>query len=266
MNEHPRRLEDGQTGRGSVNAVERVGDTVLRPVGVWSPTVHELLCHLERVEFAPAPRFLGIDAASGRERLSYLHGGVAMRPWPDYLRAPSGIAQIGRMLRRYHECVAGYRPAPNAVWRDPDVRWQDGMIVRHGDLGPWNMVWASGRLVGLIDWEFAEPGHPIDDVAQAAWYCVPLRPEARCVETGVAIGDQPARLAALCTAYDTSPRAVIDALADLQRRELARTEGLGRRGVEPWVSFLARGDADEIREEIRWLGPRAAALGAVGDR
>jgi Ser/Thr protein kinase RdoA (MazF antagonist) len=57
---------------------------------------------------------------------------------------------------------------------------------RHGDLGPWNMVWASGTLVGLIDWDFAEPGLAIDDVAQAAWNCVPLRPESVCEAAGIA--------------------------------------------------------------------------------
>jgi hypothetical protein len=45
---------------GTLTPVTRVGDTVRRPVGPWSPSVHVLLTHL--TDFAGAPRFLGIDA------------------------------------------------------------------------------------------------------------------------------------------------------------------------------------------------------------
>lgn len=41
--------------------VVRIGDTVRRPTQPWTPTVHALLRHLEKVGFAYAPRPLGID-------------------------------------------------------------------------------------------------------------------------------------------------------------------------------------------------------------
>jgi aminoglycoside phosphotransferase (APT) family kinase protein len=49
------------------------------------------------------------------------------------------------------------------------------MIIRHGDLGPWNSIWTGSTLNGLIDWDFAEPGNPLADVAQLASRIVPLR-------------------------------------------------------------------------------------------
>ena len=46
---------------GSMTTVVRVGDTVRRPVGRWTPAVHSLLRHSEEVGFEGAPRVLGFD-------------------------------------------------------------------------------------------------------------------------------------------------------------------------------------------------------------
>ena len=37
---------------------------------------------------------------------------------------------------------------------------------------------------GVIDWDFAEPGDPLWDVGQFAWYAVPLRGEDHWREPG----------------------------------------------------------------------------------
>jgi hypothetical protein len=63
---------------GDVNLVVRVGDTVRRPTGPWSPAVHALLRHVESVGFDGAPRFLDVDER-GREVLSYVDGDAASR-------------------------------------------------------------------------------------------------------------------------------------------------------------------------------------------
>ncbi|MFD0381179.1 hypothetical protein, partial [Streptomyces sp. NPDC127112] len=49
------------------------------------------------------------------------------------------------------------------------------------------------------------------------------------------------------------PAAVLDALDAVQSREAAHIERLGGRGQEPWATFLARGDAEEMRAERSWL-------------
>ena len=46
---------------GNTSTVVRVGDTVRRNVGPWTPAVHALLRHLEYVGFTGAPRVMGID-------------------------------------------------------------------------------------------------------------------------------------------------------------------------------------------------------------
>ena len=46
---------------GLISTVTRVGDTVRRGTGPWTPAVHALLRHLEGVGFDGAPMVLGID-------------------------------------------------------------------------------------------------------------------------------------------------------------------------------------------------------------
>jgi hypothetical protein len=253
-------IADGEVIHGTVTTVQRIGETIRRPVRRWTPAVHALLRHLEAVGFAGTPRVLGIDD-QGREVLSLLPGEVARRPWPPVIRQRRGIVALARLLRAYHDAVSGFVPPPDAEWHVPGVRWQPGQIIRHGDLGPWNSVWHGGRLIGLIDWDFAEPGRPIEDVAQLAWYLVPLRGEAHWREAGFRRRpDLRARLATLCGAYGTMPVAVLDAVRALQSEEMRRTEELARRGVEPWVAFAAGGDVEKVGREQEWLATQREHL------
>lgn len=60
---------------GNVNEVVRVGDTVHRTAGPWTPTIHALLAWVraQGVSVAPAP--LGLDE-TGREILTWTEGEV----------------------------------------------------------------------------------------------------------------------------------------------------------------------------------------------
>lgn len=62
-------IEDGATDKGSVTTVRRVGDTIRRPVGEWTPAVHALLTHLESVAARhghPARRPRAVELHLGR--------------------------------------------------------------------------------------------------------------------------------------------------------------------------------------------------------
>jgi hypothetical protein len=258
-------IEDGATDQGSVTTVRRIGETIRRPAGEWTPAVHALLTHLEAVGFTGAPRVLGIDGAD--EVLSLLHGEPAYAPWSQALRSTAGIGELGRWLRGYHDAVRDFRPPAKARWQGQEEEWQPGMVIRHGDLGPWNSIWDANRLNGFIDWDFAAPGHALDDLAQLAWYSVPLRAldqQRRASVTGT--DTLRARLNHLCAAYGAHPEALLDALDALQSREAARIERLGGQGDEPWAMFLARGDAAEMRAEQCWTrSQRDVLLGVMSD-
>src|SRR5438874_2138446 len=57
---------------GNLNDAVRVGNTVRRRAGPWTPAVHALLRFLEAEGF-PAPRARGMDE-KGREVLDYIEG------------------------------------------------------------------------------------------------------------------------------------------------------------------------------------------------
>jgi aminoglycoside phosphotransferase (APT) family kinase protein len=44
-----------------------------------------------------------------------------------------------------------------------------------------NIVWDGTEPVGLLDFEYARPGDPLNDVAYACEYFVPFRDDAECL-------------------------------------------------------------------------------------
>ena len=63
--------EEPLPGGNMTGGVVRVGDTVRRPAGPWTPAVHALLNHLHAVGFPGAPRAHGLDD-QGREVLDFV--------------------------------------------------------------------------------------------------------------------------------------------------------------------------------------------------
>jgi hypothetical protein len=248
------RDEEISLAGGFVNAVVRVGDTVHRSSGPWTPAVHALLGHLEDVGFAESPRVLGFDD-SGREVLTYLPGEtVPWTNWPAVLCSDDGVVQLGRLLRRYHDAVSTFRPPVGAQWRNPLAG--SGELIRHGDFSPFNTCWVDGQVVGLIDWDFARPGSALDDLAYLAWQLVPLQPEDRRRQYGLpSHTDVRSRLQVLCDAYDGgySPATVIAAAIDVIEAERHDTAELAARGLHPWTLFAADGSVQAFAREAQWI-------------
>lgn len=145
---------DGETlyGGNVSGGVIRVGDTVRRPMGEWSPAIHKLLLHLESVGFDGAPRFLGIDEV-GREILEYIPGVV---PYDErhyrYLGTDRAVFLAGQLLRRFHDAVAPFEFPPTSAWREPkraddaaDFVDERGLIVCHNDPAAWNLIMGDRR-------------------------------------------------------------------------------------------------------------------------
>ena len=109
------------------------------------------------------------DPQGTHEILSLLHGEPAFSPWPPPLQSLAGIRELASWLGDYHRAVRDFRPPADALWQGQEEEWRLGMVIRHGDLGPWNSIWNGDRLAGFIDWDFAAPGHALGDLAQLAW-------------------------------------------------------------------------------------------------
>lgn len=119
---------------GNTNRVVRVGETVRRTAGPWTPTVHLLLRQLEVAGFDAAPRVLGMDER-GREVLSFIHGDTVGYPMPSFVWSDATLMQVGQLLRRYHDLTATMT-FPNAAWRPYAVVDGPAEVVCHCDWVP----------------------------------------------------------------------------------------------------------------------------------
>lgn len=238
-------MEEQPLAGGNLSAgVVRVGDTVRRPTGAWTPSVHALLHHLEARGFTGSPRVLGFDD-KGREILEFIEGEVL---WPDNGRLD--MTRVGRMLRAFHDAVADFVTPVNGVWRFPEMAadaepFADarGIVVCHNDPAGWNIVTHDER-VALIDWDTAGPRPPIWDVAYCAIGCMRDSSRVRDLADGYGLSTADrARFPEVLVARITS------SLEHMRRRAEA--------GVAPWDRMWAEGHGKawaELRDFAVHLG------------
>lgn len=188
---------------GNLNDATRVGDTVRRRAGPWTPAVHALLRFLEGAGFE-APRVRGMDEW-GREVLEYIEGDAHPGwplPVPDWVMDEVRLAEGARLLRRYHDLVEGFEPPAGSRWRM--VAQTPSEIICHNDWAPWNALFRERHLAVMLDWDHAGPGTRLWDVANSAYCWVPLRLSAA---SEFAIDERARRLRLFCDAYGLFDRA-----------------------------------------------------------
>jgi len=189
---------------GNLNDATRVGDTVRRRAGPWTPAVHALLRFLENSGFE-APRVRGIDE-KGREILEYIDGDVHPG-WPDaapdWVMDDDHLADGARLLRRYHDLVEGFVPPADPRWRLVAPTAHE--IICHNDWVPGNALFRERHLAAMLDWDMAGPGTRLWDIANSAYWWVRLF--SRGAE--YAIEEQARRLRLFCDAYGLSDRGLL---------------------------------------------------------
>ncbi len=248
------RLLDGEPmAGGNVGGAVRIGSTVRRPTGPWTPAVHALLAHLGAAGLDGVPRVLGVDER-GREVLTYLEG----RPVEIDDEAPSDglLVSAVEWLGRFHAAVASYRPSGPVRWRGGSAILRQAEVVCHNDPGAYNWVVADGRFVGLIDWDLAGPGRPLDDLAFLAWTGVPLFRE-------VPTDDVARRLRLVARTYnEVNPRDLLR--ASVERMALACERiAAGQAAGDPGMLALGRtGEPARSRRRIARLRVRLPAITA----
>lgn len=231
-------MDEARLDGGNIGGAVRVGDTVRRATGPWTPAVHALLAHLASQGFTAAPRPLGIDER-GREILTFLDGetvGSAL-PWPPWVYADGTLEQAARWMREFQEAVAGFVPPPDAVWRDGG-RWSEGLIIGHNDAAPYNAAWRDGGLAGFFDWDVAGPATREWDLAFAAFGWVPLHARHVVGPQGfTAFEARPERLRRFLGAYgwDGSAAELLDVVRE---RVTAHAEGVRRLAAAGEPAFV----------------------------
>jgi hypothetical protein len=161
--------EEPLAGGNVSTGVVRIGDTVRRPAGPWTPAVHALLTYLRAAGFDGAPEPLGIDD-KGREVLRFIPGTVA---WGEGFRLlqPARDARAGRLIRDFHDAVAGFVPPADAHWQ-VSIPPDRAEIIAHHGLAQWNLV--IGDQWAFIDWDMAALGSRLWDLAWASLGFIPL--------------------------------------------------------------------------------------------
>lgn len=225
---------------GNVGGAVRVGDTVRRPTGAWTPAVHGLLAHLAEAGLTGVPRVLGFDE-QGREILDFLPGEAYGEHVPDGV-----LAAAMRWLRKYHRVVASYRPEGVVQWRTSrGVLGPDEIVCMH-DFGYYNWIGDADGFSGVIDWDMAGPGVPLDDISFAAWNTIPLA-----VPTPPSYAA--ARLKLMAAAYggDVTPLQILHG-APVRAQRSARVIRAGQESGDPGMLNLAKVGEPE-RTERRHL-------------
>jgi 8-oxo-dGTP diphosphatase len=208
---------------GNLGGAVRVGDTVRRPTGPWTPAVHALVEHVRAKGLRAVPRVHGFDAR-GREVLDFLPGEIV--DIDTELLSEPRLADLGRWTRELHAAVADFEhPGP---WRFPAPATWD--CVLHNDLGPYNLAFDGDRLSGVFDWDVAGPGAIRFELAWIAWCAVPF---FRPIPDEVAVR----RLRVLASSYAGPSAAEI--LAAVPDRIRAMVDGL-RAGIEAGDRTLDR--------------------------
>jgi aminoglycoside phosphotransferase (APT) family kinase protein len=183
---------------GNLSASVRIGDTVHRRAGPWTPAVHALLAHLRRVGFGAVPEALGMDE-QGRAVLSFIPGEVHAG-WPDPLppwmfEDQETVTAAVTLLRRYHDSLGGFVPPADARWRSVAPGAHE--VICHNDWSPSNALFRGHTPIGMLDWDSAGPGSRAWDLARSAYWWVPLNPRV----TPPSLAAKAARFARFCSAY-----------------------------------------------------------------
>ena len=257
---------------GNTNVVVRVGDTVRRQTGHWTPAVHALLAHLESVGFTDAPTVLGTDA-QGRESLPFVTGEVGnFDPGrlPDWFRTIDACMAIGDWLRRFHDAQRGFTPDPALPWRMvPGRHLSAGEVVVHHDAAPYNAIRRMHGGLTVIDWDFCAPGEPIEDLAFTCWSWAPLWNDRVAVEREFGDGSvwgSAVRLGAIVEAYDPGPRErsrLLHAIQAVMQAHSDDLESLAAQGDAAFVKLFEAGVADGARRDAAWVHRNEAQLTAV---
>jgi hypothetical protein len=240
---------------GNLSNAVRIGDTVHRSSGPWTPTVHALLGFLEHSGFSYAPRVLGFDQI-GREVLKYVVGtSRSSPPYPDVMTTNGALVSGARLLRRFHDLSVSFVAPADATWQASVSDPGPTEVICHNDWTPYNAVFREEELVAILDWDLAKPGSRLWDLAWTAVQWIPLIPDADAVGHGwTTPPDRAERLWLLCDAYGLGdPELLVDAVAQRVTAAVAGIRSSATAGVPAYVAMADAGHVEFYERSLTYI-------------
>jgi hypothetical protein len=117
------------------------------------------------------------------------------------------------------------------------------------------VIQEGGRVCGVIDWDMARFGDPLDDLSQLALECVPLK-ESTADRLGPAPGLEVVRrrLRVLCEAYGVCDlEMVLRHTVRYLQRMAKEMEELAGQGRSPFVLYVRDRVPQDYRAEARFI-------------
>lgn len=236
--------EDEQTPEhlpGGTGGVWKVGRTVRRSTGPWTPAVHDLMRWLEAEGLGGVPRVQGFDD-DGREVVTYIEG-RGVQPDAEVVLDDVLVGAV-TWLREFHDLVESYRPEGPVQWRSGLRELGPDEIICHLDPGVYNWIIQSGQFVAMIDWDLAGPGRRIDDLAFLCWTALPLYRETP-------LDDVARRLDLVVDTYaEFGPVTLLDAVAERMTTATERIAAGIERGDPGMLELQARGEPQRTRDRV----------------
>lgn len=232
--------------------IELTAETVTRPAGPQTATVHSFLRHLRGKGLECVPEPLTLDGET--ETLRFIDGDSGGDGW-KHQHDEKGLRSAAQLLRRIHDASADWLPPDDAVFAAPSM--EDGDVFVNGDPGPWNVVWRDGEAVALIDWDFLHRAPRLSDVAYALQWFAPVRDDEAALDWHhfPEVPDRRARIESFLDAYGMpADFDVADAVIGRIRYTSEHVRFLADRGHEPQRTWVAEGSIEQEQlAEIAWI-------------
>ncbi|AHF87215.1 transposase (plasmid) [Rhizobium leguminosarum bv. trifolii WSM1689] len=241
-------LEGGRTGQ-----IWRDGNTVRRPSGAWTPTVHRFLRHLRSRGFPGAPD--PIEITENQEVVSYVSGRVCEDLSDKFVGSERMLLSAARLLRDFHSASQGFLESDHEIktWMLPPQEPRE--IICHGDYAPYNVATADHEAVGIIDFDTAHPAPRLWDLAYSVYRWAPLSDPAN-PDVTFGLDDQLRRAEIFCTAYGATmedrlhlPQMICQRLQALVDFMLAGAAA----GDETFVEDVVAGDARRYLSDMDYV-------------
>jgi thiamine kinase-like enzyme len=166
--------------------------------------------------------------------------------WDDRL-----LVDIAGLLRRLHDVSATMEHRLTG-WRREAV--SPAEVLCHSDAAPYNAVCRDGRIIALIDWDYAVPAPRGWDLGYAAYRWVTLTAEGHPGGRNQTHFERDRRLDLFCQAYGGVDPDEVVRWAMVRLRDLAQLIRDGAAKGDPvFVANLADGHANLYEADAEWL-------------